>query len=111
MSIIYIAKTSSRKDFVIKVIKIFEAQLDQAKSIFIKPNIVSFEPYPTTTHPTVLDTLLSHLSDRTIIVGDGHAVDTGYTKNNSTSKAAGRNQSMSFFCIQAVRTGLPIFIF
>jgi uncharacterized protein (DUF362 family) len=81
MSIIYIAKTSSRKDFVTKVIKIFEAQLDQAKSIFIKPNIVSFEPYPTTTHPTVLDTLLSHLSDRTIIVGDGHAVDTGYTKN------------------------------
>jgi uncharacterized protein (DUF362 family) len=61
--------------------KIFKTQLDQAKSVFIKPNIVSSEPYPTTTHPQVLDTLLGHLSDRKLVIGDGHAVDTGYTKN------------------------------
>jgi len=81
MPAIYTAETSNRKDFVTKITKIFKAQLDQANSIFIKPNIVSSEPYPTTTHPKTLDALLGHLSDRKLIVGDGHAVDTGYTKN------------------------------
>ena len=78
---IYIAETSNRKEFVTKIMKIFKIQLDQVNSIFIKPNIVSSEPYPTTTHPKTLDALLGHLSDRKPIVGDGHAVDTGYTKN------------------------------
>jgi uncharacterized protein (DUF362 family) len=81
MSVIYSAKTCDRKDFVTKAIKIFKAQIEKASSIFIKPNIVSSEPYPTTTHSQVLDTLLDHVSDRQVIVGDGHAVDTGYTKN------------------------------
>jgi len=81
MSVIYFAETANRKDFVAKIAKIFKAQLDQANSIFIKPNIVSSEPYPTTTHPEILDALLDHLSGRKLVVGDGHAVDTGYTKN------------------------------
>ena len=42
MSTIYITETSNRKDFVTQVIKIFKTQLDQAKRIFIKQNIVSF---------------------------------------------------------------------
>jgi uncharacterized protein (DUF362 family) len=49
----------------------------KAKRIFVKPNIVSSEPYPTTTHPEVLDALLSWLSSREVIVGDGPAVDAG----------------------------------
>ncbi len=81
MSAIYTAETSNRKDFVTKIMKIFKTELDQATSIFVKPNIVSSEPYPTTTHPKTIDALLAHLSDRKLIVGDGHAVDTGYTKN------------------------------
>ena len=81
LSIIYLAESSNRKDFVTKIMEIFKVQLDQAQSFFIKPNIVSFEPYPTTTHPEVLDTLLSHLSDRKLMVGDGPAVDTGFLKN------------------------------
>jgi uncharacterized protein (DUF362 family) len=81
MSTIYTAETSDRKDFITKIMKIFKPKLDQAKSIFIKPNIVSFEPYPTTTHPNTLDVLLGYLSDKKTIVGEGHAVDTGYTKN------------------------------
>jgi len=84
LSIIYVAETSNRKDFVTKIMKIFKDQLDQAESFFIKPNIVSFEPYPTTTHPEVLDTLLSYLSDRKLVVGDGPAVDTGYLKKTLT---------------------------
>jgi uncharacterized protein (DUF362 family) len=81
MSVIYSAKNCDRKDFVTKTIKIFKTQIDEANSIFVKPNIVSSEPYPTTTHPQILNALLDHLSDREVIVGDGHAVDTGYTKD------------------------------
>jgi len=81
MSVIYTAETFNRKDFVAKIIKRFWSQIEQADSIFIKPNIVSSEPYPTTTHPKLLDALLENLSDKELIVGDGHAVDTGYTKN------------------------------
>jgi len=81
MSVIYVAETSNRKDFVAKIIERFRSQIDQVDSIFIKPNIVSSEPYPTTTHPKLLEALLENLSDKELIVGDGHAVDTGYTKN------------------------------
>ena len=85
MSAIYFAETSNREEFVNKIVKIFKKQLNQANSIFIKPNIVSSEPYPTTTHPEILDALLRHFSDKKIIVGDGHAVDTGYTKSILTN--------------------------
>lgn len=81
MSVIYTSQTSNRKDFVTKIMKIFKKQIDQANTLFIKPNLVSSEPYPTTTHPQLLDTLLDQLSNKKLIVGDGHAVDTGYTKN------------------------------
>lgn len=81
MSAIYVAENCNRKDFVSKIMKNFKTQITRANKIFIKPNIVSSEPYPTTTHPQILDTLLDHLSGREVIVGDGHAVDTGYTKN------------------------------
>jgi uncharacterized protein (DUF362 family) len=81
MSIVYTAEISNRKEFVTKIIEIFKTQLDQANFIFIKPNIVSSEPYPTTTNPEILDALLSNLSDRKLLVGDGHAVDTGYIKD------------------------------
>ena len=57
--------------------EIFKNQLESAKRIFIKPNIVSSEPYPTTTHPEILDTLLSWFSDHEVLVGDGPAVDAG----------------------------------
>jgi len=77
MSIVYYSETSNRTDFVNKTIAIFKSQLDNAKRIFIKPNIVSSEPYPTTTHPEVLDTLLKQLSNHDIVVGDGPAVDAG----------------------------------
>ena len=81
MSTIYTSKTNDQKEFVTKIIKIYKQQLDQAQTIFIKPNIVSFEPYPTTTHPKTLDTILTLLSNKNLIIGDGHAVDTGITKN------------------------------
>jgi uncharacterized protein (DUF362 family) len=81
MSTIYTAETKNQKEFVTKIIEIYKQQIDESQSIFIKPNIVSIEPYPTTTNPKTLDALLSLLSDKKIIVGEGHAVDTGITKN------------------------------
>jgi uncharacterized protein (DUF362 family) len=77
MSVVYYSKTSDRRNFVAKTLEKFTEQLENAKRIFIKPNIVSSEPYPTTTHPEVLDSLLSELSSCEIIVGDGPAVDAG----------------------------------
>jgi len=81
MSSIYVSETTDRKEFVTKIIKIYKQPIDKASTIFIKPNIVSFEPYPTTTHPETLDTILTLLSNKDIIIGDGHAIDTGFTKN------------------------------
>lgn len=74
---IYYCETCNRADFVTKTLEMFSGQLDKANKIFIKPNIVSSEPYPTTTHPEVLDTLLSRLSSHKVIVGDAPAVDAG----------------------------------
>jgi len=81
LSVIYVAENCNRKEFVTKILKIFKPQLDKAESVFIKPNIVSAEPYPTTTHPELLNTLLDQLSEKKLMVGDGPAVDTGYFKN------------------------------
>ncbi len=77
VSLVYYCETCNRRDFVAKTLEIFKEQLENAKRIFVKPNIVSSEPYPTTTHPEVLDSLLSWLSSREIVVGDGPAVDAG----------------------------------
>lgn len=77
MSLVYYRETRNRSDFVVEILEMFKNQLENAKRIFVKPNIVSSEPYPTTTHPEVLDALLSWLSSREIVVGDGPAVDAG----------------------------------
>ncbi|MDD1720705.1 MAG: DUF362 domain-containing protein [Euryarchaeota archaeon] len=47
------------------------------RSVFIKPNLVSDEPYPTTTDPVVLDAVLTSLSSYNldVAVGDGPAYD------------------------------------
>ncbi|MGB9370974.1 MAG: DUF362 domain-containing protein, partial [Halobacteriota archaeon] len=50
-------------------------KIASASSIFIKPNLVSKEPYPTTTDPRLLETVLEHLSDHPLMVGDGPAFD------------------------------------
>lgn len=77
MSFVYYSETCNRRDFVTKTLEIFGKQLRNANRIFIKPNIVSSEPYPTTTHPEVLDAILSLLSNHELVVGDGPAVDAG----------------------------------
>ena len=53
--------------------------LDRNHSVLIKPNIVSHERYPTTTHPAVVEACLEYLTGRglRLAVGDGPAVDAG----------------------------------
>lgn len=76
-STVYFSETGSRQGFVNKILDIFKEPLRKAEKTFVKPNIVSYEPYPTTTHPEVLAAVLKRLADRQVIVGDAPAIDAG----------------------------------
>lgn len=77
MGVVYYCETCDRGGFVARVLPLFREQLANAKTVFVKPNIVSSEVYPSTTHPEVLDAVLNGLSGHELVVGDGPAVDAG----------------------------------
>jgi uncharacterized protein (DUF362 family) len=77
MARVYFSETKDRRGFAIKMLDVFKGSLEKARKVFVKPNIVSYEAYPTTTHPEVLDAVLSGLVDNDVVVGDGPAVDAG----------------------------------
>ncbi|MFQ6051833.1 MAG: DUF362 domain-containing protein [Candidatus Hydrothermarchaeota archaeon] len=70
-------KTKDREKFVKKIFYKFREEMEEieGKKILIKPNIVSYEDYPTTTHPITLETVIKELEGNDIIVGDAPAVD------------------------------------
>lgn len=79
-TVIYTRETQDRKGFVRQALDLFaeELAITQRKKVFIKPNIVSHEDYPTTTHPDTLNTLLEYFSRYSlpeVTVGDAAAVD------------------------------------
>lgn len=81
---IYFAKFSEgnekRREFTLKILEQFK---DQIKGkVFIKPNMVSHEEYPTTTNLEILETVITHLQDKglEVVCGDGHAVDVSTEK-------------------------------
>jgi uncharacterized protein (DUF362 family) len=78
MSDVYVAMSSAatKCDFVSTALNLFKDKIKAVKSVFVKPNLVSSEPYPTTTDPLVLDAVLSYLSDYDVAVGDGPAFDS-----------------------------------
>jgi uncharacterized protein (DUF362 family) len=80
VAVVYISKTDNQKEFVKKVLEIFEPEIDKAQTFLIKPNLVSSEPYPTTTHPEVLEAVLDFLSGKDVVVADAPAVDAGNSK-------------------------------
>jgi len=82
MSLVFLQKTENRKEFVGKLLKEIEEELNKAKRILLKPNIVSFEPYPTTTHPEVLESCLEFILNlkKEVLVADGPAPDAGNSK-------------------------------
>ena len=69
------ADGATKYDFAARALDQFSDKIASASSIFIKPNLVSKEPYPTTTDPRLLDAVLEYLSDCTLTVGDGPAFD------------------------------------
>ncbi len=66
---------AAKYDFVSRALDQFSDEIASASSIFIKPNLVSKEAYPTTTDPQLLDTVLQYLPDHAITVGADHAFD------------------------------------
>lgn len=76
----YIRKTVDRVGFTREVMEKFADEINAAGRILIKPNIVSHEHYPTTTHPDLLDAILDLLDGRDVAVGDGMAVDVVATR-------------------------------
>ena len=84
MSIVYKKRGEDRKAFIRTVFEKLQVQQEAAaKNILLKPNIVSHEPYPTTTHPETIETCVQLLSDvgEKIIVADGPAWDAGDTNS------------------------------
>ena len=77
----YVAKTEHRREFVQELlIRLGVAEtVQKARRILVKPNIVSHELYPTTTHPDVLSACLEFLIQwhKELVVADGPAVDAG----------------------------------
>lgn len=80
----YIAKTEHRREFVRELISRLGVgeTVQKVQRILVKPNIVSHELYPTTTHPEVLSACLEFLVQwhKEIVVADGPAVDAGNSK-------------------------------
>jgi uncharacterized protein (DUF362 family) len=77
MSTVYFSQNGNREHFVDQILEIFTASLQKAKKVFVKPNIVSYEPYPTTSHPEVLEAVLKRLGGCEVVVGDAPAIDAG----------------------------------
>jgi len=69
------ADGSTKYDFAARALDQFSDKIASASSIFIKPNLVSKEAYPTTTDPQLLDTVLQYLPDHAITVGADLAFD------------------------------------
>jgi uncharacterized protein (DUF362 family) len=71
-------QTEDRERFVRKAFRQFDiTHKVRGKGVLLKPNIVSYEPYPTTTHPVVVETCLELLQESAsgVIVADGPAFD------------------------------------
>ena len=80
MGFVYLQRGEDREAFVRKAFQQFNIQNEAAgKRVLLKPNIVSHEPYPTTTHPATVEACLKLLQGvaREIVVADGPAWDAG----------------------------------
>ncbi|MCD6271080.1 DUF362 domain-containing protein [bacterium] len=80
---ILLKKTQKRREFIKEAFlwgKIYD-KIKNKKKILLKPNIVSYEEYPTTTHPETIEECLKLLVEmkkqEEIVVADGPAFDAG----------------------------------
>ena len=84
MSTVYLQRSDDRQAFVTTVFERFDV-LSKAtgRKVLLKPNMVSREPYPTTTHPATLEACLQLLQGTAgeIMVADGPAWDAGDSRS------------------------------
>jgi uncharacterized protein (DUF362 family) len=77
--------STSRRAFVGRVLDRYQEQIHGR--VLIKPNLVSHEPYPTTTHPDLLDAVIIWLKNKgmEVLCGDGRAIDARRSKMRDTA--------------------------
>jgi uncharacterized protein (DUF362 family) len=75
MSTIYFSKNPDRKRFVASLISRFRNNIEG--KVLIKVNLVSYNPYPTTTHPEMIEAVYKQIKSITseIICGDSQSID------------------------------------
>jgi len=75
MSTIYFTKNPDRKRFVASLMPRFRDKIEG--KVLMKVNLVSYNPYPTTTHPEMIEAVYDQIKSRAseIICGDGHGLD------------------------------------
>ena len=98
-SIIYFSRSSRPRPFLEKVLDIFGDKI--RGKILLKPNLVSGEPYPTTTDPELFQELIRLIkSNREISAGDAPAADLlrpgPALKNHPLTKVASE-QGIKFY--------------
>ncbi|MDY6833557.1 MAG: DUF362 domain-containing protein [Chloroflexota bacterium] len=79
---IFIEKTQDREGFTSRILAAsMESRIQEINRVLIKPNIVSQEPYPTTTHPDVLRTVIQYFlsHNKEVLVTDSPAFDAGFS--------------------------------
>jgi len=72
--VVLAAQSDKRREFARAAVERFTAALPEGP-LLIKPNVVSHEPYPTTTYPDMLDEVLGLFSGHNLIVADGPGAD------------------------------------
>lgn len=79
---VYFKKTKQRKEFVLWALEKLFTAFEGAR-VLVKPNIVSAETYPTTTHPQTLEAVLEFLTKKNyqVEVGDGPAFEAGNARD------------------------------
>jgi uncharacterized protein (DUF362 family) len=80
MSTIYFTNNPDRKRFVASFISRFKNIIEG--KVLIKVNLVSYNPYPTTTHPEMIEVVYNQIKSFSseIICGDGHGFDVPKSK-------------------------------
>ena len=118
-STIYVQQTNNRMRFAERITNMFHNEMKDQKKIFVKPNIVSSEWYPTTTHPDVLRYVLKNLpKEADIIIADGPAIDAGSSekiiKNHYLQKVCNQFgfelQNLYDFGFKKIRVGSGFYL-
>ena len=79
-SIIYFTENPDRKRFITSLISKFRNNIKG--KVLLKVNLVSHNPYPTTTHPEMIEAVYDQIKSNAseIVCGDGHGIDVSTSK-------------------------------